>query len=430
MKRLLMISYPFPPNSSAGAVRSERIARYLPDRGWQVDVVTIKPRQDLFEDNARLTNFSPNVKIHSTRNVDPWLWLKSRRPVNPFFSAVRSMLMKIFSFPDHMLGWVPIAAGTGMEVCRQKNVDVIYTTSPPHSTHLAGYLIARMTRKPWVADFRDPWTLNAYRPKGSMDGLQNKIERRLESAVLKKASLILANTLSNRTNLLKNFPFLGQQKVIHLPNGWEKFPGTGSRRKNGRLFSIVHAGTFYPRFKPYALFYALSAWRNGTLGADAPPFEKNFQIILLGAGDSETNQVVQDLKLNDIVQLRPWVSQVEARRVMCEADLLWASLGFERESSTYIPSKLYEYIAAGRPILGFFPDGEASNLIKSTGTGVVFHRPDDLKIIHTLSRAIALDGEQCPGWFQPDANVIDSLQIEKIILKLSTVMEQIVLQTE
>jgi len=235
MKRLLMVTYPFPPNSSAGAMRSERFARYLPQFGWAVDVVTIKPRQDMFKDTELLAKLGENVRVHFTRTLDPWLWLKDKNPKNFLLRGIRSVLMRLFAFPDHMLLWVPFAVQAGLKVFRQNRIDAIYTTSPPHSTHLAGLIVSSFTGKPWIADFRDPWTLNAYREKGAIERFLLRLEKMMEQTVLKNASLVLANTKANQQNLLKAFPFLNEEKVLHLPNGWEEFPAEyyQERKKDG-----------------------------------------------------------------------------------------------------------------------------------------------------------------------------------------------------
>ena len=162
MKTLLMISYPFPPNLSAGAVRSERFSRYLGKFGWNVEVVTIGRRANVFHDEGRLAHLPETVSINSTVIWDPWLWLY-RHPINnKFLGIIRSVLMRLTSFPDHMIFWVPTAVRTGLDICKLREISAIYTTSPPHSSHLAGLLISRKTGIPWIADFRDPWTLNAY----------------------------------------------------------------------------------------------------------------------------------------------------------------------------------------------------------------------------------------------------------------------------
>ena len=116
MKRLLMISYPFPPNASAGAFRSERFARYLQEYGWAVDVVTPKIGQGVSDDEHFAEKLGSNVQINRTVTLDPWLWLLERIPKNWTLRVVRSVLMKITSFPDHMIFWVPFAAGAGVRI--------------------------------------------------------------------------------------------------------------------------------------------------------------------------------------------------------------------------------------------------------------------------------------------------------------------------
>jgi hypothetical protein len=326
-----------------------------------------------------------------------------------------------------MLLWIPFAVKTGLKICRHTQIDAIYTTSPPHSTHLAGLILSRLRNKPWVADFRDPWTLNAYRGKGFLDDTLFKIERIMEKAVLEKASIILANTKANRDNLLKAFPRLIRDKIIHLPNGWEEFPERYYREKKDGPFTIVHAGTFYPRFKPYALLYALSDWRNGKHPTNVPRLNKEVQIILLGSRDAETKRVVGELGLDDIVEIRPWVALEDARRIMCQADMLWASLGTGKKSSTFVPSKLFEYIAAKKPILGFFPEGESANLISETGTGIVFTNDDPVPIIEVLNKMHVLNqkNEKMDTISHKREDIIAPYHIKAITERLANILNRL-----
>lgn len=414
MKKLLMVSYPFPPNVSAGAVRSERFARYLAEFGWEVDVVTITLRRDSFADAERLNQLSGKIDVHHTRTWDPWLWLRDKRPAFLPARALRSVLMRIFSFPDHMLLWVPFAVKRGLSLCRKNAVHAIYTTSPPHSTHLAGLLLARLKGIPWVADFRDPWTLNAYRDKG----IASRIEEMLEKAVLRHATLILANTGANRRNLLQAFPWLNEDKVVLLPNGWEDFPASDKKPAGKDRFTIVHAGTFYPRFKPYAFLHALADWRKGNHPADVPDFPKNMiKVILLGSRDAETAALVEKLELQEVVEIRPWVALDDARAIIQHADVLWASLGTGKESATYIPSKLFEYIAAQKLIFGFFPDGEAAELIRSTNTGVVFTSDEPLPVIRAMVKA--MDGGMR---YEPCQEAVDRYRVKNLVAELNDIL--------
>ena len=222
-KSLLMISYPFPPNASAGAVRSRRFAQYLSESGWDISVVTIKPYPDQAPDYEQLNRLNSSVDIYRTLTLDPWLFLQKHVPKFILFRIVRSNLMRIFSFPDHMLLWVPFAVREGLSINKINPFSAIYTTSPPHSTHLAGLILKWLTGKPWIADFRDPWTLNAFHSQGRLNNALLKIEKFLEKSVLSNASCILANTTANRNNLLAAFPDLSPEKVVHIPNGWEEF---------------------------------------------------------------------------------------------------------------------------------------------------------------------------------------------------------------
>jgi glycosyltransferase involved in cell wall biosynthesis len=421
-KRLLIISYPFPPNPSAGAVRSERFAKYLSEDGWNIDVITIKPqkRADLPEQFHHET-----IRVHRTSTLDPWLWLSKQVPKNIILRAVRSVLMRIFSFPDHMLLWLPFAVIRGLSVCRNKTIDAIYTTSPPHSTQVIGYLLSKITGIPWVADFRDPWTLNAYKNNGSFDDLLLKISSIMEKAVYKEAAIILTNTLANRKKLIDHFPMIDEKKIVYLPNGWEEFPQAayGGRIREDHGLIIVHAGTFYPRFKPYGLFHALSFWKKRQCPSDYPVLhEKNIRVILLGSNDLETRRMIVELDLENMVEIRQWVEQDEARQIMCGADMLLTTLGTGIESATYIPSKIYEYIAAKKPIIGFFPEGAACDLIRETRTGHVFTNDDPLPVIEFLQLMIKKKGHKGIV-YDPDEKTVQSYHIKNRIKELGAILQ-------
>jgi len=426
MKHLLLISYPFPPVSSAGAVRSRRFAQYLPEFGWRVSVVTIEPYQGRAIDNKELNRLKDIVDVHFTSTIDPWLSLREKNPSFFLSRIVRSVLMKIFSFPDHMLLWVPFAVAKGLSICRQNSISTIYTTSPPHSTHLAGLILKWLTKKPWIADFRDPWTLNAFHKHGYLDNILIRIEKYLEKRVLKNASCLLANTAANRNNLLAAFPEIPPDKVVHLPNGWEEFINApDSKKKEDGVLTIVHAGIFYPLFKPYALLYALKSWRDGHQPPGIPPLDnKCIRIILLGAKENEMT-IVKELGLEDIVEVRSWVPQSEAQKIMLQANILWVSLGTGKESSTYVPSKIFEYIAARKPIMAFFPEGDAAELIRKTNCGIVFTSDEPQSIISYLDKKIKLKKDSIALEYKPNEAVLNSYKLSSIAQRLSEILDRL-----
>ena len=425
-KRLLMICYPFPPNASAGAVRSERFARYLSEIGWDIDVITIKSRDDLFNDNNRLENLKEFIHIHQTSNFDPWLTLMNMKTSNRVLNAVRSVLMIITSFPDHLIYWVPSAVLKAKKLYKENKYDIIYTTSPPHTSQLAGLIISMRTKTPWLADFRDPWTLNALHGKKGKFNFFKKFEEYLEKLVLKKSSKILANTKSNRSKLLNAFSFLTPEKVIHLPNGWEGFSQKNSseisEQNNKKKLTIVHSGTFYEQFNPYALLYAIAKWNNNKQPQYIYSLKDNdLEIILLGARNPKTKKIVKKLNIDKFVTILPWVSQEKSREFMCNADLLWATLGTGKESSTFIPSKIFEYISAKKPIIGFFPEGEAEALIRETSTGTVFTSNDSDSIIKFLYKKMINNHDD----YKPNEINVKKYNIKFLVSQLDSVMKEL-----
>jgi len=152
----------------------------------------------------------------------------------------------------------------------------------------------------------------------------------------------------------------------------------------------------------------------------------DIKIILLGTRDEETARVIKELNISEFVEVKPWVPLDDARKIMCQADLLWASLGTAKESSTYIPSKLFEYIAAKRPILGFFPEGDAERLISETGTGVVFSKDEVGPVLIFLNELVSSNNAEInPKWYHPLKELIDAYNISTISSRLAKVLNNI-----
>ena len=415
----------------AGAARSERFARYLANAGWRVDIITINPRKDLFVDANRLKTIRKLVNVHQTDIFDPWLRISKNKNSSFLVRGVKKILLSLTSFPDHMIFWVPSVVRNGMKLFRDVKYNVIYTTSPPHSSHLSGLILHLLTKRPWVADFRDPWTINALYVRSKLLKPLIFVEKKLEKAVLKKATVILANTPLNRKKLLESSPYVDKKKVVYLPNGWEEFPqdvfiGNGFKEIGIRndKFTIIHAGKFYPRFKPYALLHAVAMWDQGKQPIGISKLDSNkFQIILLGGNDAATKQTVDKLKIQKYVKIIPWVSQLDSRKIMSKADLLWATLGTGNESATYVPSKIFEYISAKRPIIGFFPEGDAASLIKETSTGTVFSSDNSIQVIEFLYQKMTTDDGNAS--YNPNKEVVKKFHVNSISSQLEDLLQSI-----
>ncbi|KPL02135.1 MAG: hypothetical protein AMJ73_09210, partial [candidate division Zixibacteria bacterium SM1_73] len=167
-RKVLLITYYFPPMGMGGVQRTSKFAKYLPGFGWTPFVLTVKDVHYWAEDPSLLEELPPEVKVIRTGSFDPLRisfklksLFKKRKQRNKYVkesTAQRSKLSSWLFFPDSKIGWVPFALLSGLNLIRKERIDLIFTTSPPPSLHLVGYLLKLLTGKPWVVDFRDPWT--------------------------------------------------------------------------------------------------------------------------------------------------------------------------------------------------------------------------------------------------------------------------------
>lgn len=447
-KTVLMISYPFPPLGAAGSLRPYRFAKYLPEFSWKPIVLTIKERDDAPKDFTLLESLPQEVSIIRTSIFDPYLSYQSFRnrglgskkvksenrgptcrdktnkkdPLPTTTKRLKRFVKSTITTPDHQVFWFPFAVIRGASLIKKYGVDLLFTTSPPHSSHLIGWALKSMFGVPWIADFRDPWTDNF----GFHEGMSKRryaFERRLEAMVIRNADRIVANTDANRKRLIDRFAEQEQSKFVTIHNGFERYPAP-VRRTEFAKFTIVHTGIFYPKVRPYFFFEALSRWFE-TSGHD----RSTVQVLLVGEHNDGTRIVVTRFGLHDVVEFVPRMPYRDTLHIAYNADLLLVSLGFDPENSGWVPIKIYDYLSTSRPVLAFLPEGEAADIIRETSAGFVIHSEDVDKTIGILDAEYKKKFFSDLGTpeFSPDAARISRFAAENLTRKLATTMEEVCL---
>ncbi|HET7903715.1 MAG TPA: glycosyltransferase, partial [Candidatus Eisenbacteria bacterium] len=200
-RRVLMVAFHYPPEGgSSGVLRTLKFSRYLLRYGWQPHVLTLTASSYPVRDEKLLAQIPPEVVVHRTRAIDSGRHL-----------AIRGRYLSSLAIPDRFIGWLPFAVPRGIDVVRRHGIDAIYSTSPLATAHLIALRIHRATRVPWVADFRDPWIEEGIHPRpGSM---RERIERRLERAVVRGADRLVMTTSRLRDEILARHPDLGTEKA-------------------------------------------------------------------------------------------------------------------------------------------------------------------------------------------------------------------------
>lgn len=399
MKKLLVISYHFPPSTEVGGLRAANFVRHLPEFGWAPHVLTL--RDDYLErtDHGKL-RCADEVKISKAGRMPTLspLYIKAKRLLKrssgesdktpgqagkqpgrgqsgeTFPEKLRRYVLSFWSLPDEQRSWVLPALIQAVSIVRKEKIDCILTSSPPYSVHLVGWLTKLLTGVRWVADFRDPWMTGGRKALYATCDASLKIERWLEKRVVKKADLVVANTSKLHEEFGKAYGFhMPHSHFVCVTNGFDEefFSAFESVRKES-IFTMTYTGTLYFGRTPEPVFQAVHELiGEGHIDARA------IRIRLVGhcrhINGRPTESVVGQYALDGVVEV---VEPVDYRRAIEMIKASQLALLLAPSQPYQIPAKAYDYIGAGTDILALAEEGATSDLIRSTGTGATFGQTD------------------------------------------------------
>ncbi|MCK4590453.1 MAG: glycosyltransferase family 4 protein [Candidatus Latescibacteria bacterium] len=378
MKKVLFITYYFPPMGLGGVQRTLKFVKYLPSFGWQPIILTVRPGSYFAFDPSLLKDIPAAAEVVRTGSLDPLKmlsWLQHReKTVEPPENLRRTLsyLSQMVFQPDNKLGWLPFALSKAREILHQESVEIIYATAPPFTCHLIGILLSRLYRKPLVVDFRDAWTQFQFvHYPTSIHRLLNQL---LEKKVIRKAARVISTNEVLRENLRKAHPRAAASKFTVIPHGFDPddFKNKGKPSSTGK-FTVTYSGSFYATVTPK---HFLSAVRE--ILDEEPGLANEIKLLFLGMFREENKRLVNKLNLQDVVDIRGYLPHSESVVQLLNSDLLWLTLDESEGAEAVTPSKLFEYIASGRPILACVPEGAAAQIVRSTGNGIVVP-PDDIQ---------------------------------------------------
>ncbi|MBR4299909.1 MAG: glycosyltransferase family 4 protein [Bacteroidales bacterium] len=394
MKRVLIISYYWPPTGGSGVQRWVKFARYLPAEGWQPVIYTPENPEQLAVDTSLEAEIPAEAEIIKTHIIEPYeLYKKFLQKsghskdaveVNPVNAQNKSFLQKVAMWvrgnlflPDPRCMWIRPSVNYLKKYLKEHPVDLIVTTGPPQSMHIIGMKLARKTGLPWIADFRDPWTKIFYFKHLSMTRATERWHKKMEKKVLDAASAVVAVS----PLVQQEFQEMTQTPVELITNGFDEcdFAGAGSTEAAGgkdKDFIITHTGLFAADGNPTVLWETL---REKCM--KDPVFKERLKIKLIGKTDRQITESIEAAGLGDNLTdmgYQPHDKAVEEQR---RASLLILPLRKEPEYKAVLPGKLYEYLASWRPVLGIGqPDGAMSMILNTTKTGVVFNWEDKASV--------------------------------------------------
>ncbi len=374
MKRVLIISYYFPPLGGAGVQRVLKFVRYLPQVGWEPLILTVKNIQYPAYDASLLEEIPKEATIYRSGSFDPlrvsYILRKlfrggrnySDRPVEK--SDFISKLSKVIFIPDNKIGWLFYAVINGLKIAKKNKVDLIFSSSPPPTAHLVGLLLKKFLKIPLVVDFRDSWETSLEEKAPSL--LHRWLKRKIERKIFKNAdSIIIVNEQIREVFQNK---YLDLKDISIITNGYDEEDFTNFKEVKQDQFTIVYLGTFNRINDPVPFLQALSE-----LSQEITEFKNQVQFVQIGmALDFDLPELIEKYDLGSIVELKGYLAHKESLKYLASASILLLITTDSAGAETLSTGKIFEYFRARKPILGILPpSGVAASLIKEINAGVI-----------------------------------------------------------
>ena len=407
MKRVLIITYYWPPSGGSGVQRWLKMSKYLPEFGWQPVIYTTENAEYPIVDPSLEKDVSPQAEVIRRPIKEPYstykkfLGIKKEETIKVGFASetkktgwkakmalwVRGNLF----IPDARCWWVKPSVKYLKEYLKEHPVDAIISTGPPHSMHLIAMQLKEDLGIPWIADFRDPWTEIDFYDDLHLTRWADRKHHRLELEVLTKADKVVTIGWDSARGLGR----LGKRNVRVILNGYDWDCSQQNQKEQvSKEFTITHLGVITPSRNAPQLWSAMKE-----LKEEDPDFAKNLKIKLIGQVDQSVVQNLEADGLTENTELVPYIPHDEVLKAQRTSQMLLLLINNTPNAKGILTGKLFEYLAAGRPILCIGPeDGDAARVIRETRTGqtVGFEDKEQMKkVLRSLFQKYREDGLLC-----------------------------------
>ncbi|MFC6877133.1 glycosyltransferase family 4 protein [Flavobacterium myungsuense] len=377
LKKILIITYYFPPAGGPGVQRWLKFVKYLPDFGIQPIVYIPENPTYPIIDEGLMNEVSDKAIIIKKKILEPYglASVFSKNKTKKISSGIipnarkqtrlEQLLIWIrgnLFIPDARVLWVKPSVRFLEKYIQENNIETIITSGPPHSLHLIGLHLKKNLTIKWIADFRDPWTTIGYHKALRLSDYSKKKHKTLEKIVLNTADTIIVT--SNTTKI--EFQAITNKPIEVITNGFdvEKVEPQSLDEK----FTLAHIGSLLSERNPIILWQVLSE-----LVKEVSDFSNHFQLKLIGTVSQEILDTLQRYNLNEFINYLGYVSHQEAIAHQRKSQVLLLIEINSKDTMSIIPGKLFEYMVSERPILAIGPRGsDFAEIMTTTNTGVFF----------------------------------------------------------
>ncbi|MFA5327846.1 MAG: glycosyltransferase family 4 protein [Prolixibacteraceae bacterium] len=378
MKKVLIITYYWPPSGGAGVQRWLKFAKFLPEFGWQPVILTVDPKYATYpqRDESLLAEVDSKCMVYTTKSFEFYNFYKllsgkKEVPYGGFANESKEglpqktakFLRGNFLLPDPRKGWNKYALKKAAELINEFKIDTVVTTSPPHSTQLIGMMLKLRFKIRWIADLRDPWTDIYYYNQFHHTAIARKIDKAYERVVIENADMLI--TVSEDVKRIfaekSHLPIAAKTAVI--PNGFDEddFRITNLPTETKKV--ITYTGTISDAYDISGLLQ----------GLDQLSKSLKSQILIRFVGNVSSAIAERFRSIQIEVELIGYVDHPKSIEYLLRSDLLLLVIPKVKNNRGILTGKFFEYLASQKPILAIGPaDGDLAKIIDETRCGKLF----------------------------------------------------------
>jgi glycosyltransferase involved in cell wall biosynthesis len=400
-RKVLIVSYNFPPTNNSGSVRVGKLAKYLPEFGWEPIVLTVDKDRSVPQTLPVEVDEASIIRAPSFESCSVIWRISAELPIT------RTLV-------PHPMGWYHHALKAGGQILQKHNFDAIFSSYSPSASHFVASRLQRRTGLPWIAEFRDPWSFTPYSRK---IWFSQSVEKRMERRVMSNSCLLIALSEPDAQQLQK----IHHKKVAVIPNGFdeedylEEVPLTSK-------FTITYTGTAGPGSRDPSLLFEVVR----ELQQEGRVFPNNFEVRFFGVNVGNfIPSLIDKYHLEGLVNFYGFVPFRESVKKQKESMVLLLLERNDPSASATYTGKVFEYLGARRPILATgCKGGNIDKLLQQSGMGVLVNEVAIIKDVlcrwleewHQLGKIIS--------YWEPDVNAIKRYTRREGARKLAQLLEE------
>jgi hypothetical protein len=430
-KKVLIITYYWPPGGGAGVQRWLKFAKYIGGFGWTPVIYTPSNGEMPVIDESLQADVPDGVEVIRRPIWEPYSVYKkfvgasANEKINTGFLTEKKkpgMAQKLsvwirgnLFIPDARCFWISPSVKFLKNYLTKNHVDAIVSTGPPHSMHLIAHKLSTDLGIPWLADFRDPWTNIDYYRDLMLSPASDRKHHRLESMVVRDASrvVVIGNTMK------KEFEAQFGRKIDVVTNGYDESDVPKVELIRPSKFILAHIGTLVKSRNPAALWSALRS-----VITDHPHIEPDLEIRLIGKVDISVRESLAEYSLMDHTVFVDYLPHDKVVLEQRNAEILLLLLNDTPNAKGILTGKMFEYMASGRNILCTGPvDGDAAAILGETGSGQCFNFTDEAGIRDFIVKAYS---DWKSGSRKTIASGVEAYSRRNLAGKMASILDEII----